>query len=68
MKCFIFGYNTNYDLGASIVYAKDLNRAIEIAKNNDYVWDTDNVHEVEMPKTEKIILVNEYDFQNITNE
>mgnify|MGYP000320119919 FL=1 len=59
MKAFVFGYQTNYDLGAAIVYAKSLKRAKELAKKHNYVWDTNNVYEIDLNNNEKVIIIRE---------
>ena len=62
MKAFIFGYSTNYDLGASIVYAESKQEAIELAKKSKYVWDTNNCYEIDLNTESKIVVIGEYDF------
>jgi hypothetical protein len=56
MKAFIFGFQTNYDLGACIVYAETLEQAKEIA-DKDWAWDTNNVHEIDTAKYSNCTIV-----------
>jgi hypothetical protein len=62
MKAFIFGFQTNYDLGAAIVYAESKEQAIEIAKRSSRIWDTWNVYEIDLNTKSKIIHITESDF------
>lgn len=54
MKAFVFGYQTNYDLGACIVYADNKEEAIKIA--NSIAWDTKNIHEIDTTKYSNTVL------------
>lgn len=61
MKTFIFGYQTNYNLGACIVYANTKEEAIKIA--DSYAWDTNNIHEIDTTKYNNVLLaIRESDF------
>ena len=63
MKAFIFAYQTNYDLGAAIVYAESKEKAIKLAKKSNYIWDTDNCHEVDPTKFfNEVLIIREYEF------
>lgn len=62
MKAFIFGYETNYDLGAAIVYAESKEKAIELAKTCNDIWQTDNVYEINLNSAPKIIIIRESSF------
>lgn len=65
MKAFLFAYDTNYDLGAALIYAKTKKEAIEKANNCDYVWDTNNILEIDMNTTSKIIIITSSEFKTI---
>lgn len=68
MKAFIFAYDTNYNLGAVIIYAETKEEAIKLAKGNNYIWDTQSIYEVIYPKTSKIIKIDsDGKFTDITN-
>ena len=62
MKAFIFAYSTNYDLGAVIIYAESKEEAILIAKKSKYVWDTNNIYEINTETDSKIVLIRESEF------
>lgn len=62
MKAFIFGYSTNYDLGAAIVYAESKEEAIKLAKKSKYVWDTDNCYEIDLNTKSKVVIIREDNF------
>lgn len=67
MKAFIFGYQTNYDLGACIVYAETKENAIELAK--DFAWDTHNIHEIDTTKySNKLLMIQESDIVVVPKE
>ena len=68
MKAFIFAFQTNYDLGAAIVYAESKEIAINMAKNNQWVWDTDNIYEIDLSNESKIINITEYEFVELKNK
>lgn len=57
MKAFIFGYSTNYDLGAAIIYAESKERAIKLAQESNSIWDCRNVHEINLNNTERVIII-----------
>ena len=62
MKAFIFAYQTNYDLGAVIIYAESKEEAIVLANKSNYVWDTDNIYEINTDTNSKIIIIRESEF------
>ena len=62
MKAFIFAYTTNYDLGAAIVYAESKEEAIILANKSNYIWDTNNIYEIDVSTTPKIIIIRESEF------
>jgi len=56
MKAFIFGYQTNYDLGAAIVYAESKEEALKLAEKSMYIWDTNNAHEIDLNRKSPCII------------
>ena len=62
MKAFVFGYSTNYDLGAAIVYAESKEEAIELAKKSQYIWGTNNCYEIDLNTKSKVVIIWEDDF------
>ena len=62
MKAYIFGYSTNYDLGAAIIYAESKKKAIELAKECNNIWDTNNIHEIDTNTEAKVIIIRESSF------
>lgn len=62
MKAFIFAYSTNYNLGAAIIYAETKEKAIELAKTSNQIWDTDNVHEIDLSNKQQVLIINETEF------
>ena len=68
MKAFIFAYDTNYNLGAAVIYAETKKEAIELAKTNNYIWDTNFIYEIVYPEVSKIINIDsDGRFADITN-
>lgn len=68
MKAFIFGYCTNYNLGACIVYAETLEEAKKRAEI-DYAWDTNNIHEIDTTKYRNCtIVIREDSMQEIAKQ
>lgn len=68
MKAFIFAYDTNYDLGAAIVYAENKELAIEKAnegKAKDYIWNTNNVYEIDLNTKSKVVIIRESSFNEL---
>lgn len=63
MKAFVFGYSTNYDLGAAIIYANSEEEAIELASRSPYIWGVDNYYEIDTENNKsKIIIIRENSF------
>lgn len=70
MKAFIFTYQTNYDLGAALIYAESKERAIELAKTDpatNYIWDTNSIYEINLSNKEEAYIIREDGLYNIND-
>lgn len=54
-KVFICSYETNYNLGACVIVAEDIEKAKAIAENSTIVWAGYSLEEVEMNKQIQVI-------------
>jgi DnaJ-class molecular chaperone len=65
MRTFIFAYQTNYDLGATLVFAETKERAEQLAKRSDHVWDTLNCFEVTSQDAERLVHIQSDQFLEV---